>query len=297
MIHCQTLLIPHLSHYPPSVTTGHYEDWVELLAESQGFEEYHVINLPAYLCRSMLNMQTIWKLRGTLSQEEMNEIIELFPRKTTQGLDIDAALDGEKKWFMRLDLCRPKDGAGKGPVTTMTELVHRLCTSMRARTEFETNLREEDKIPGMVFLVPFNPRMDPSREYRVFCPPFARCISAISQYRWHGPLSSSSTDFERGALEERLKNVARQANSIYSRIIAHAKKLAENGKPLVLDTMTKHGFVFDVLEPVDMSPCQLVELNGFGAMTGCGACLFNWINDCRVIYGLEKKVEVRITLN
>jgi hypothetical protein len=33
---------------------------------------------------------------------------------------------------------------------------------------------------------------------------------------------------------------------------------------------------------------QLVEINPFGALSGCGACLFNWVMDRKVLYGLEK---------
>jgi hypothetical protein len=31
-----------------------------------------------------------------------------------------------------------------------------------------------------------------------------------------------------------------------------------------------------------------VEINPFGALSGCGACLFNWVLDGKVLYGLEE---------
>jgi hypothetical protein len=33
-----------------------------------------------------------------------------------------------------------------------------------------------------------------------------------------------------------------------------------------------------------------VEINPFGAMSGCGACLFNWVIDGRILYGMEERV-------
>ena len=55
----------------------------------------------------------------------------------------------------------------------------------------------------------------------------------------------------------------------------------------ILELLLKHGFSFDVaLER--HGNVRLVEINSFGALSGCGACLFNWILDSRVLYGLEE---------
>ena len=37
---------------------------------------------------------------------------------------------------------------------------------------------------------------------------------------------------------------------------------------------------------------RLIELNDFGAMRGCGACLFHWIQDARLMYGESEGIEV-----
>jgi hypothetical protein len=34
--------------------------------------------------------------------------------------------------------------------------------------------------------------------------------------------------------------------------------------------------------------CSLIELNSFGTRSGCGACLFQWLNDGEVVYGNVK---------
>mgnify|MGYP004501280199 CR=1 FL=1 len=64
----------------------------------------------------------------------------------------------------------------------------------------------------------------------------------------------------------------------------------------VTRALFKYGFSFDVaLRHNGM--VQLVEVNPFGALSGCGACLFSWVEDGRVLYGLEKEVEFVVTLD
>ena len=62
------------------------------------------------------------------------------------------------------------------------------------------------------------------------------------------------------------------------------------------DHLKSRGFVFDVIEDPNTQDVQLIELNDFGAMTGCGACLFHWVRDAKLLYGLEEKAEVRVTI-
>ena len=58
----------------------------------------------------------------------------------------------------------------------------------------------------------------------------------------------------------------------------------------------RRGFVFDVAENPKGGPVRLIDLNCFGTETGCGSCLFHWIRDAKVLYGLQEEVEVRVTL-
>jgi hypothetical protein len=59
--------------------------------------------------------------------------------------------------------------------------------------------------------------------------------------------------------------------------------------------MRSEGFTFDVLA-APVGKLLLVEINPFGAMSGCGSCLYHWIKDARLLYGWEDKVEFRIAL-
>ncbi|KAF1921710.1 hypothetical protein BDU57DRAFT_489752 [Ampelomyces quisqualis] len=60
---------------------------------------------------------------------------------------------------------------------------------------------------------------------------------------------------------------------------------AARGVPM-LWLLLKHGFTFDIALRPD-GKVQLIELNPFGAMSVCGACLFNWVIDGRMLYGLD----------
>lgn len=40
---------------------------------------------------------------------------------------------------------------------------------------------------------------------------------------------------------------------------------------------------------------QQIEVSPFGAMSECGSCLFHWVNDTGLLYGVEKEVKVRLT--
>ncbi|KAL1597442.1 hypothetical protein SLS59_007472 [Nothophoma quercina] len=81
---------------------------------------------------------------------------------------------------------------------------------------------------------------------------------------------------------------------------AGATKVLEDTKAfmreeLLEDTM-KHGFSFDVALQKDGS-VQLVEINPFGALSGCGACLLNWVKDGRAMYGLDEDLVFAVTLD
>jgi hypothetical protein len=67
-------------------------------------------------------------------------------------------------------------------------------------------------------------------------------------------------------------------------IVAYMEKeLSSNIAGLLL----KYGLSFDVALQEDGS-VHLVEITPFGALSGCGACLFNWALDGKVLYGLEE---------
>ena len=191
----------------------------------------------------------------------------------------------------------PKDSpmGGKLPSSTAEDVVTKICFSMRAygclTREFEDAKREEREMQIKLVLNPWDEGMDPAKEFLVFVPPPAAKtgrealaaqfeVSAISQYRWPmGFEAPWGLDLERTV---ELVDVA--AKKVLGDIVAYAEEeLNEDIMALLL----KYGFSYDVALQQDGS-VQLVEINPFGALSGCGACLFNWVLDGRVVYGLDE---------
>jgi hypothetical protein len=84
--------------------------------------------------------------------------------------------------------------------------------------------------------------------------------------------------------------------------LVHGEILSELGNEDMDLLLLKQGFSFDVMWKEDEQRCALIELNGFGARSGCGACLFHWVKDMDVMYGTreatygKEEVEFRISV-
>lgn len=57
--------------------------------------------------------------------------------------------------------------------------------------------------------------------------------------------------------------------------------------------MKEEGFTFDVLR-TPSGDVQFVEINPFGAMSGCGSCLF--IGSGMLLYGMEQQVRLQFAV-
>ncbi|KAL1864900.1 hypothetical protein Daus18300_007467 [Diaporthe australafricana] len=192
--------------------------------------------------------------------------------------------------FMRLDACSPKDGAqsvpGQVAVHRVKEAVLRLVTSLRCRNALVISMEniEGGSDSGSegggteIYFLPFNDRMRSEREYRVFCPPSGKVITGISQYRWHKEWMFNDRSDEQK--ERVVKMVIEGARELHRAILADV----ESGRH-VDDLLLKQGFAFDVFYDEEHDVCQLVELNVFGIRSGCGCCLFQWVDDRAQLYG------------
>ena len=176
----------------------------------------------------------------------------------------------------------------------MRQLVRFLASSMRARSEIERRLY--DGTPIYVYLRPWDELIVAGVEFRCFVLPLMEfamndgqqqlSISAMSQYYWHHPFprvhKDDAADIGCLALEggekllEEVTEAAKEANTV--------------------DGLKTSGFAMDVVVKIDGSKreVQLVETNPFGAMSGCGSCLFHWIQDARQLYGLKESVQIRV---
>jgi len=77
------------------------------------------------------------------------------------------------------------------------------------------------------------------------------------------------------------------------------KGIQNGGEGAEMDKLLlEQGFTFDVMYAEDTGECKLIELNSFGARSGCGSCLFHWLSDEVVLYGekVDGEVEFRIAV-
>ncbi|KAK0736685.1 hypothetical protein B0T21DRAFT_288867 [Apiosordaria backusii] len=195
--------------------------------------------------------------------------------------------------FLRLAACSPKDGAqsirGKVALSSVEEVILRLVTSFRARSALFNSLEAGDETFDLFFL-PFDDRMSSDREYRVFCPPGGKKITAVSQYQWH-----KKWRYDYLCSDDQKQKV----DTIMSGITAmHKRILGDLDKDNELDNLLlQQGFSFDVLFDVTTELCELVELNGFGVRSSCGSCLFQWVKDREQLYGATDDVEFRVAIS
>ena len=294
--------LPDITHAYPTSSADYLNNWLPILVASQRIQHYHTIELSQRCVSAIVAARNSWTLWGDTRASTMEDLIECFPTKTMSSVDSGAAsnqaahrdiatLLAENEFFVRLDFCSLKDGRLPAIPRTIEDLIGRIVSSLRACHALEDTLK-----PGVVdkvrlYLLPFRKDIDPGREYRVFCPPGSGVhqIAAISQYRWHEPWQGGAEGETR---EQAADRVLEGAKLLHVSIVRHAWALEEMGDASLWENLQKEGFTFDVF---DARPeVQLVEVNPFGAMSGCGSCLFHWIRDAKTLYGKEEDVEVRL---
>ncbi|KAL8646896.1 MAG: hypothetical protein Q9210_005871 [Variospora velana] len=248
----------------------------------------HRIELPRSFLSAMSPISNVAFYKGHLSgdAEDLQFLADTFPKKTVSNVDISQLLQ-EGRYFARLDTCSLKDSlVGGGPVKDSEDLWKRIATSMRAAAGIQAMAAANSYEPVYLYLLKWNDKMQPGLEYRVFCAPEIMRITAISQYRWFEKWYHTKETWQRQ--NEIAKRVLENAMVIHQQIMMH---------PAMNDDLKMRGFVFDILEdPDNDNAACLIELNEFGAMTGCGSCLFHWLDDAKLLYGLEEAVTFRITM-
>ncbi|KAF4455676.1 hypothetical protein F53441_2076 [Fusarium austroafricanum] len=274
----------HLSR--PSEAPYSFKRWLPLILKTRnlGQDEAQIVKLTPAQARLLVEASGSSIITGELNrayQEDIGEeIIPHLPLKfPPEGL------------FMRLDHCSPKDGRqtvpGRLSLHSPNDIIIRLTTSQRAQNAISKSLEEGSKTVDLIFL-PFNCRMGSKREYRVYCAPGAGVISAVSQYCWHKPwfFGGEEPEFCTKVVDEVWKGIQK----IHKDILQDLNPNKEMDQLLL-----SQGLSFDVFYDEADKTSQLVELNVFGVRSGCGSCLFHWINDLDKLYGNAESVEFRVT--
>ncbi|KAJ4351026.1 hypothetical protein N0V95_004197 [Ascochyta clinopodiicola] len=289
---------PVFTHEQPPWTAYSYTLWHPLIIRSQKLASSHIVTIPSFLCDDMMRCHAAWISTNRFPHSLIAETVSAW-KSTRRGRALLPLLDGQQKWFIRLDQMSPKDSpfGGKEPSSTFEDVVIKLCSSMRAwgclQREVLAAEQQDRELQLQLVLNAWDDAMDPRREFRVFVPPPAArgaasvvaqfAITAVSQYHWPLP-------FERAfgfGLQETARLVCAGADALLESIKMFVQdEMDEQARGLLL----RHGFTFDVALQGD-GTVRLVEVNPFGALSGCGACLFNWVGDGKVLYGLQEGVE------
>ncbi|KAI4595685.1 hypothetical protein KJ359_006675 [Pestalotiopsis sp. 9143b] len=263
-------------HNVPSEEPYSFKRWLPLILRLRGLPEDAVqtVTLNPSQGRLLVAAAAGSVQTGTINRmyaEELGEdIIPAFSSLSfpPQGL------------FMRLDACSAKDGARRDPdkasLDSPQDVLHLLVTSTRARNAMVASL--DRGAPIVVYFLPFDARMGSANEYRVFCPPGGKKVSAISQYQWHKPwkLENEHLDFVFGHI--------RRVHTKTQMIRLHIIEELQAGNEMD-DLLLKQGFTFDVWFDNSTGGCELVELNVFGVRSACGSCLFHWVKDWEILSG------------
>ena len=284
----------------PSEAPYSFKRWLPVILESRKLptSSLQIVRLTVPQTRLLIQACDASIPKGSMNlslAEDVEDVIEpafsglVFP---AEGL------------FMRLDACSPKDGAqlepGQVAVRSVKEAVLRLVTSLRCRNAIVTALENMKEGPGgggnvegpEIYFLPFNERMRSEREYRAFCPPRGEAITGISQYRWHKEWMFSDQSGEEK--EQVMKKIVTGAREVHKVICANI-----DSRRHMDDLLLKQGFSFDVFYDEEHDTRELVELNVFGIRSGCGSCLFQWVEDRAQLYGEGpdgQTLEFRVTM-
>ncbi|KAL6715365.1 hypothetical protein ACLMJK_007631 [Lecanora helva] len=277
--------LPDILHLAPEEQPWILLDpWLDLIMASRRLDnkDVHVISLPGKFLVLLFNVSSIGIRLGKISEDDAEDLEVTFPTATTRGDSIEDLIKNQR-YFVRLDTCSLKDALlGSGPLKDTKDMWMRLTTSERGMRGI-SDLRQAS-IPIQMNLFPWDDTLRIELEYRVYCPPPAGKIAAISQYQWHSPWYHFREEQNHQDIAQRLLE---SCEKLHQSIINH---------PSMTVSLKVRGFTFDVVEDPADQKVRLVELNDFGAMSGCDACLFHWINDAKVLYGMSEEVEFRVTV-
>ena len=176
-------------------------------------------------------------------------------------------------YFARLSRCSTKGGqGGVGPFYTAKQIVTALVTSHRCVDAFESLQ------PVGLYLLPYCAHFNCDKEFRVFVN--RNVVTAVSQY-------NEAEDCGWGKYTDTdLLKIADNTMALLDKLLKQALALK-----LTLPTC----FTFDVLCHADQDfDVELIELNSFGAQLAAGSCLFDWVKDYDLLYGLSDTLELRV---
>lgn len=132
--------------------------------------------------------------------------------------------------------------------------------------------------PVGLYLLPYCEHFDCDKEFRVFVN--NSVVTAVSQYN-----EAEDCGWGKFADTDLLK-IVDDTTALLDKLLKQAVT-----QDLTLPTC----FTFDVFCHADQdSAVELIELNSFGAQLAAGSCLFDWVIEYVLLYGLSNMLEVRV---
>lgn len=160
-----------------------YHYWTHLVPGNESIQRVTLSRAQTQLLLECAKISIHTGKISALYAEDINDLI----RPAFSQLEF-----GDRGLFCRFDACSPKDGRdsgrGVGALRNVDQVIMRIVTSIRAIQSMEGILDPVDKDTRknqemVVYFLPFRLDMDTTNEFRVFCPPGNRGITAISQYK------------------------------------------------------------------------------------------------------------------
>lgn len=243
-----------------------FDHWLPLILRSRAVATQDVItfSLPRRTVDILIQCTTLFLVVGKINKEIQHDLEQ---EPAFQDLVRKNILSNG--WFCRADDVSPKDAIDAGkPIKTISDLIIRLMSSGRLHNAY-VRAQSMCRFRFQLHLLPWDESITTLHEFRVFVPATQR-ITAISQYSWHRPFPESLVPY--------IQDIVEQADGILKDILEFSQtmknKSIAQGQP----------FTFDVHWRAKEKKCELIELNGFGALELTGSCLFNWVQDRHIIY-------------
>jgi hypothetical protein len=106
----------------------------------------HICSIPSFLYDDLMRLFSRWMTTGKVEGQALQDVLDAWTC-TKSGKRLNGLLDGEAKWFIRLDQMSPKDSplSGNDPVSTLADVLVKICSSMRAHGCLQSAKEDADR--------------------------------------------------------------------------------------------------------------------------------------------------------
>ena len=175
--------------------------------------------------------------------------------------DIVKYMKNDEQYFIRLSSTSGKNEKSVEPFSDPDEIINHIVS---VKLFVDQEYKRENK-ESYLILMPWNENIDDRYEFRIFV--VNNKLTAISQQNARKLYNYSCEELD--IIEYALNNIS------------------------FINKVPYGTYVGDVYVNIETKVCHLIELNPYGAHSGAGAALFNWIDDFDMLHGLSDNLEFR----